>query len=235
MAKPWTDGPRELIQHAIDHLNLGSDADRRFAFISIDNSVELMMKTFLGLPERARGTKGPTRKILEEANESFPELLSLLEEFASAQIVGLGLDDIEWYHRLRNQLYHSGNGITVGRSQVEAYLQIALTLFNNLFHEAVEVSSTAAIETKTGQFLRAWNDFQETLRSQLPPRDGQPAMFWKMDYLKQLEPKLPEVYESLSRFRNELVHGLATPEPETFDQQLKNLTDLLKKLNKQGT
>ena len=48
--KPWTDGPRELIQHALDHLVLGDDFDRRIAMVSIDNAVELTIKTYLGLP-----------------------------------------------------------------------------------------------------------------------------------------------------------------------------------------
>ena len=58
VANPWTDGPRELIQHAVDHLALGGDFDRRIAMISVDNAVELTIKTYLGLPERARGDKG---------------------------------------------------------------------------------------------------------------------------------------------------------------------------------
>ncbi len=39
MNGPWTDGPRELIQHAVDHLALGGDFDRRVAMVSIDNAV----------------------------------------------------------------------------------------------------------------------------------------------------------------------------------------------------
>ncbi len=230
MTKPWSNGPRELIQHAIDHLALGTDSDRRFAFISIDNAVEIMMKTFLGLPNRARGKPGPSRKRLDEASESFPTLLDLLEEFASDQIIGLDLADIEWYHRLRNQLYHSGNGITVDLSQVEAYLQIALTLFSNLFHETIEVSSTTATETKTGQFLRAWNEFQEVLRSQLPPKNGELAYYWKTNYLKNISPEHAKVYGALSQFRNELVHGMTKPDPIVIDRQIKNLSLLLTKL-----
>src|SRR5262245_18081864 len=106
MGNPWTDGPRELIQHAVDHLTNGSDFDRRIAMISIDNAVELMIKTYLGLPKRTRGAYGPVRKELEAASQSFPALLDLLQTFAADKIVGLSLDDIEWYHRIRNQLYH---------------------------------------------------------------------------------------------------------------------------------
>ncbi len=47
--KPWTSGPRELLEHAIDHFEKGAAFDYRISFISIDNSSELMIKTYLGL------------------------------------------------------------------------------------------------------------------------------------------------------------------------------------------
>ncbi len=157
MSNPWTDGPRELIQHAVDHLGQGGDFDRRIAMISIDNAVELMIKTYLGLPKRARKTQGPSRRELETASESFPSLLDLLQTHAADKIVGLGLDDIEWYHRIRNQLYHSGNGITVERSKVETYLQLSMTLFENLFGSPPSLMHVSNVETKIGQFLQLWN------------------------------------------------------------------------------
>ena len=63
MPGPWTDGPRELIQHAVDHLSLGGDFDRRIAMLNADNAVELIIKTYLGLPERTRGFKGPGQPV----------------------------------------------------------------------------------------------------------------------------------------------------------------------------
>jgi len=172
MNGPWTDGPRELLQHAADHLALGEDFDRRIAMISVDNAVELAIKTYLGLPERARRTKGPGRKELEAASESFPALLDLLDRFAADKLSGVGLGDIEWYHRLRNQLYHSGNGITVERARAEAYFQIAGALFENLFGHAPDLNDKTSVRTKTGEFLQLWTRFDHLLRQQLPPKDG---------------------------------------------------------------
>jgi len=87
----------------------------------MDNAVELATRTYLGLPERTRGTKGPTRTELEGASQSFPGLIDLLDRFAADKLARVDLNDIEWYHRLRNQLYHSGSGITVERARVETY------------------------------------------------------------------------------------------------------------------
>ena len=37
MDGPWSEGPKELLQHAVDHLSEGRDFDRRISIISIDN------------------------------------------------------------------------------------------------------------------------------------------------------------------------------------------------------
>jgi hypothetical protein len=43
MNGPWSEGPKELLQHAVGHLAHDGDFDRRIAMISIDNAVELMI------------------------------------------------------------------------------------------------------------------------------------------------------------------------------------------------
>lgn len=234
MPNPWTDGPQELVQHAVEHLALGGDFDRRIAMISVDNSVELMIKTYLGLPERARGVKGPSRKDLEEASESFPNLLDLLQKYAADKLTGLSLDDIEWYHRLRNQLYHSGNGLTVELSKVDTYLQLSISLFESLFGFSCSIDQGSATYTKAGQFLHLWNKFEHGLRKQLPPKDGL-AYYWKRDYLEKINPLAVELYNRVSEYRNELVHGLDNPGPSTIDQFIGDLRKLMAMLNIEGS
>jgi hypothetical protein len=174
------------------------------------------------------GTKGTYCKELEQASESFPALLSLLETLASTLITGLNLDDIEWYHRIRNQLYHSGNGITVEQSKVEAYLQLALALFECLFRNKITAESASAAQTKTGEFLRVWNEFQHKLREVLPPKKGELALYWKLNFLEGVDPKHVMSYENISKFRNDLIHGLSTPEPSVIEQNIGELKDLLR-------
>lgn len=43
------------------------------------------------------------------------------------------ISEIEWYYRLRNELYHEGNGLTVAEEKVVAYAEIARELFSRLF------------------------------------------------------------------------------------------------------
>jgi hypothetical protein len=230
MKNPWSEGPRELLQHGADHLRSGGDFDRRIAMISIDNAVELAIKTYLGLPERARGAKGPSRKELETASESFPGLLDLLNQYAAQKLTGLDLSDIEWYHRLRNQLYHSGNGITVELSRVEAYFQIACLLFENLFGTPVRIDDANAVNTKTGEFLHLWSQFDHGLKQKLPPKHDL-AYFWKRDYMTSVSKSAAVVWEELATFRNKLVHGHEIPSSSTINAQNRKLRDLMKTLD----
>jgi hypothetical protein len=195
--------------------------------VSIDNAVELSVKTYLGLPKRARTGSGPGRKELEDASESFPSLLDLLQKYASDRLVGVSLDDIEWYHRIRNQLYHSGNGITVEKSKVETYLELASSLFQSLFDCTPALSHAGAVRTKTGEFLGLWVQFERILHRGLPEKRG-PAYFWRRDFLKQVSPEAEVLYSTVARFRNELVHGLREPSVNELKENMDRLNKLIR-------
>jgi hypothetical protein len=231
MNGPWAEGPKELMQHAIDHLSEGNDFDRRIAMISIDNAVELMIKTFLSLPKRARGTDGPTRKELENSFNSFPALLDLIEMYAEDKLSGVSLEEIEWYHRLRNQLYHSGNGITVELSKVETYLSLAKVLYQNLFESSLDIKPSSPIEKKLGAFLGKWGMFDKEFRKQLPPKDG-PALYWKRNYLETISPEAAELWMELNQFRNYAVHMLEDVKEKEFDEAMPKLDKLIQYIEK---
>src|SRR5947207_11892102 len=100
--RPWASGPGEILQHGLSLLDRDNDTNRRLAMLSIDNAVELMVKTYLGLPERVTSLH-VSRKEYAEISESFPRLLDALERYAADRLDGIDLGEIEWYHRLRNQ------------------------------------------------------------------------------------------------------------------------------------
>ena len=94
MENTWASGSLELLNHAEAHMDEESAFDKRVAFISIDNSVEIAIRTFLGLPARHfLGTK-PSRKEVESASNSFPNLLDLLVKYAANRLVGIDPMDI---------------------------------------------------------------------------------------------------------------------------------------------
>lgn len=159
---PWASGPGEILRHGLELLRKDSDTNRRLAMISIDNAVELMIKTYLGLPRRITGLS-ITRKELQDIGESFPALLDAVERYASDRLDGVDLGAIEWYHRLRNELYHQGNGLTVERDKIEIYAELANVLFKNLFGYAL-VEDPARRTELLGEFLAAWTEVERGLR-----------------------------------------------------------------------
>lgn len=225
MDGPWSEGPKELLQHAVDHISHDGDFDRRIAMISIDNAVELMIKTYLGLPKRKDKSKKPSRKQLEEASNSFPVLLDLLEEFAGEKLTGVSLDEIEWYHRIRNQLYHSGNGITVEVARVQTYLSLAKTLFQTLFSTELSLVSESQIQKKLGTFLGKWGVFEKELiekakELELPDHRPGALLFYKADKPEKI------IWEDTIKFRNVAVHKLETLDAKDFDEPISNIDRL---------
>jgi hypothetical protein len=239
----WATGPGEILRHGLNLLREDTDVNRRLAMISIDNSVELMIKTYLGLPQRITGLK-ISRKDYQNFAESFPSLLDALERFASNKINGIDLGEVEWYHRLRNQLYHQGNGLTVERDKVEVYAELANLLFENLFgFRLVEPEDDA---TKLlGDFMSAWVDFERIITKAAAPyhqsssaRAMMPTEASRMLFRENLiSGKELEKINELRDIRNRVVHGAMDHKAVISKNVVKDLREIVsfleKKLNAQ--
>lgn len=215
--QPWAAGPKEILEHGISLLRKDSDKNRRLALLSVDNAVELTIKTYLGLPKRINGINVP-RKEYAEFSESFPKLLDALEQYAAPKISGIELGEIEWFHRLRNQLYHQGNGLTVDRDKVEIYSEIAKLLFESLFKEQLFFAPEDQHQM-LGEFLAAWVAFERMIAelSKLNPaklttfsgRTRPPLMaMGEMVRIGVFEPAEAKEIDELRKIRNEVVHGM---------------------------
>lgn len=208
-----------------------SDSNRRLALISIDNSIELMMQTYLSLPKRVSGVE-ITRKAREDYLRNFPSLLDGIENEAGDRIIGINLGEIEWYHRLRNNLYHEGNGLTVERLKVEAYSELAELLLVSLFDEKVEKSASKDAE-KLGKFLLLWKEIEglqisqeygeTTARARYKSDDGDAYN----EFTTLISPEQLKVLEHLRKLRNRLVHGEAIPSKVIDDRVLLQLELLI--------
>lgn len=212
----WASGPGEILRHGLDLLKQDSDTKRRLAMISIDNAVELMMKIYLGLPKRITGLE-ITRKDFQEFSESFPKLLDALEKHAADKLDGIDLGEIEWFHRLRNELYHQGNGLTVERDKVEVYAELANILFSNLFGFKLVESKDGETDL-LGSFITEWVSLERILvrlaNSLSTPASGRSMMpldavrrLFQADVISKSE---FEEIEYLRKTRNEIVHGMAS-------------------------
>ena len=216
--QPWAAGPKEILEHGISLLRKDSDKNRRLALLSVDNAVELTIKTYLGLPKRINGITVP-RKDFAEFSESFPKLLDALEQYASEKIAGIDLGEIEWFHRLRNQLYHQGNGLTVDRDKVDIYSELAKLLFESLFGETLSFLPEDQHQL-LGEFLASWVAFERMTAelgkqnsdklATLGGRIRQPLMAMnEMLRAGVFDPSDAKEIDELRRIRNEVVHGMA--------------------------
>ena len=216
---PWSTGPAEILRHALDLLRKDSDTNRRLAMISIDNAVELTMKTYLGLPSRVTKLR-VTRAEQQEFAESYPKLLDAVEKHASGKIQGINLGEVEFYHRIRNALYHQGNGLTVERQKVVAYAEIANLLFENLFGTKLIQAGDPSSEL-FGQFMTQWIDFER----EVLPR-GQV-------YKPALVPvSMRQEIAHLRDIRNRLVHGIEKPENLISDATVRRLQEIVEYFRK---
>lgn len=149
MKKLWIEGPKEILNHAIGHFEAGTPSDLRFALISIDNAIEVAIKAYL------RYEKGLTRGEVDKLN-SFHELLRKLQEKLDPPLEKDKAVNIVYFHDIRNDLYHNGNGMTVSKENVETALNIAYELFDRLFR----VDMRRVME-EADRFYNYWNKFQE--------------------------------------------------------------------------
>jgi len=136
---PWQSGPTELIRYALDYLHHPSDFSQRIAFLFLDVGVETLFKTFLELPEEVTGAElsyGKRREAVEE--RSFHQLVKGVKEAAGERLDGINLAHVQFYHGLRNKLYHQGNGITVPVDHAKGYASIAVELLRRLLSVDLE-------------------------------------------------------------------------------------------------
>lgn len=238
---PWASGSAEILKHGLELLKKDTDSNRRLAMISIDNAVELMIKTYLGLPKRVTGLN-ISRSEYQEFAENFTKLLDALEKYANAKLDGVDLGEIEWFHRLRNQLYHQGNGLTVERDKVEVYAELSNVLFKNLFgFRLVEPESSDA--ALLGEFMQAWVNFEKLLAdvASMPQFEdtrtsGRVVMSMRtIDMLQKegyLSPVQLDEITKIRNIRNKIVHGAVNYKDVIEPETIKRLISITNELQK---
>lgn len=133
---PWQDGPTELIVHAIEHYQQGTESDNRIAFLLVDVGVETFFKTFLTLPDEVIQSQIKRNERLQAAEGNFHELLRAVQKSNPKKASKFNFSHLEHYHDLRNTLYHQGNRVTtVSTDQLKKYLLLA----KDLLKEYLEV------------------------------------------------------------------------------------------------
>ena len=241
--QPWVTGPSEILQHGLSLLKKDSDSNRRLAMISIDNAVELAIKTYLSLPRRITGIN-LSRKEYQEISESFPQLLDAMEKHVSEKLGGIDLGEIEWFHRLRNQLYHQGNGLTVDKDKVKIYAELAKLLFRNLFGFDIQFPEEKDQEL-LGLFIATWGKLEKTLTAVAIKNNSQTNSNRVVTRLTLPSYALKDLYQSgivskdtkmeierIGIIRNQVVHGTEDFKSAVTPELVSKVWEIKKELDK---
>ena len=214
MKSTWASGAIELLNHADSHMKENTAFDKRIAFISIDNGVETMIRTFLSLPKTKSGIHVKKQEI-DDAGTSFTNLLALLYKHASDRLIGIDPGDIEHYHRIRNHLYHEGTGLSVDEQYLRAYRSIAGLLLKNLFNVAVEPTSKE--DNSLEKLILNWNQIEENISNRLEDRGIAVTHRWEQSYVKGLfDQNTWNNINNLRQARNNLVHSKEIDSKDLF-------------------
>lgn len=139
--KPWARGPFELIRHAEGHLKQGTDFDRRMALISFDNAIEMSIISYLSLNPIQRSDQIFKREDVDRWSKNYHSKLEFFEYYVEqvlSQKMKTPRDEIIYYHNLRNELYHKGNGFVPQLEDIQKIREISLWIFSTLFEVAGE-------------------------------------------------------------------------------------------------
>src|SRR5438034_953762 len=133
--KPWIYGPFEMLKHAEGHFKAGSDFDKRIALISYDNSIEVAITTFLQLHPSQRGGRTYQNDKVDKWLTNYHSKLDFFEQLVRDLNLSISAtrDEVIWYHNLRNELYHSGNGMVPEERNLKGARTAAIWYFSVLF------------------------------------------------------------------------------------------------------
>lgn len=245
--KPWAAGPLELLRHAEGHRAAGTDFDRRMALISYDNAIEVSIASFLTLHPKQRGGLELEGKKVEEWQSNYHKKLEFLEHLAKlrSEPLGVSIDEVIYYHNIRNELYHGGNGLVPETNHLDSARSAAFYVFLFLFGvnpeaelAAKEVRINPATQpTRSAQsiFLETFIEFEKALQPYSLKPDGAGRRYIPMpgvwhsfvSGIKVPAPKLNKPPIEAVKIRNEIVHGNPTG---LSDTELAELTEDVQKM-----
>lgn len=204
----WASGAVELLKHGIEHSRLNTAFDKRIAWISIDNAVEVAVKVALSMPKQFWGGSFPSIREVEECKSSFPRFLDLLYQYKGAVLVGVEQSDLEYYHRIRNKLYHDGTGFSVDQIQLDAFVGIAKLLIQRLFDIKFSESKSSS-RSELEKLIYLWSSIHEKL-IELHPNSPTDFRQWNWNYLSNSASLDESTLDKINAFiisRNKIMHS----------------------------
>jgi hypothetical protein len=118
--KPWQIMPAKLIKLGLSHADKDTDFDHQLAFLLLDVGVEAALKIYLVQK------KQDVEKII------FPDLVSKVKDEIQKSKIELDMESIEYFHKVRNKLYHQGDGVKPTEENLKRYSELAPVVIRSL-------------------------------------------------------------------------------------------------------
>lgn len=156
MIPKWAHGPFELIESGCENQRRGTDPGRRHALTYFDQSIEVAIRTFGDLHPTIRGVELP-RERSDQARGHFPDKVHFLRWFSesSGRPLAVPPEEILWFHTLRNNIYHAGNGFTPEATHVDSARLAALAVFRLLFGDEAGAAAERQLEPRQAEVREA--------------------------------------------------------------------------------
>jgi hypothetical protein len=158
LLKPWQVMPAKIIKMALEHAEKGTDFDHQISFLLLDIGVEITLKTYL------------VNKNQNVDHLNFKDLIQKVREESEKDKKEVPLDEVSYFHTLRNKLYHHGDGVKPTDENLEKYSTLAQKLIKVLIDVDVtdielQPESKYVVQGKKG--LRTVDDISFELQSSL--------------------------------------------------------------------
>lgn len=239
--KPWARGPFELLRHADSHFRKDTDFDKRISLIGFDNAIEVTITAYLQLHPSQRGGKSYEKRKIEEWLSNYHKKIQFFQDFIKSENIPqkIGTDEIIWYHNLRNELYHAGNGMVPEKECLVGSRRAAIWVFHSLFnvdpepyfkYETPNLDSVSQKDMKysssSTQFLKNFLEYENIKKvAEKGTFRSYPENIVKTNILED-----NEWFKDAEKIKNDIVKG----KPINFENKhIKDINDILiKKLSR---
>lgn len=129
--EPWQKAPVKIVLEAINHAKNENEEDNLIAFLLLDVAAEMLLKTYLGLPKKLTGATTSDNERFNITRKGFHDVVEGVKNSRQG-IKAKDLARVEFFHGIRNKLYHQGNGLTIPIAHLSEYVEVLKILFRQL-------------------------------------------------------------------------------------------------------
>jgi hypothetical protein len=170
---PWQTLPANLIAYGIKHSEMESEFEQQVGFLLLDIGVETTLKVFHTLPENVSRVRDVEKKLLKQDDKfllkitdvvnldktNFHFLISVARELTEEGLIEENdWKNLEYFHSIRNKLYHQGDGVTTTKANLNGYATLSRKLIRVLLSVDLEPDAWAA-ETRSTRNDGFFNGF----------------------------------------------------------------------------